>query len=338
MPQDQGATPHGWLEASPLRAASDIVLAIIVLSAAAALLGVRDAPPSGPGELGPGFFPTVVGALLGLVGVVLLVRGIFLHAAQPLRWSPKAVAITAGVIAAAYLASSTWGLNVALLFGPAEFATLMILILTVAIALARISRVRAAGMALLGLLLATVGTEVSTGTERFTMGLDQLADGIMLPVVSLGLLVVADALICLVSPSLWLATYARRIAGWIGPRVPAVAGLGARLLAALAIAAACYFAFELNHTPWDVGVLIAFGCFGVAAKILGWNRPALILAAHYGPLLEENLRRASMISRGDPAVFLSRPISAIFALLVLGILATLAALSLRRLIRLRAAR
>jgi putative tricarboxylic transport membrane protein len=38
----------------------------------------------------------------------------------------------------------------------------------------------------------------------------------------------------------------------------------------------------------------------------------LILAVVLGPLMEENLRRALLISHGDPSVFVSRPISAGF--------------------------
>jgi TctA family transporter len=38
----------------------------------------------------------------------------------------------------------------------------------------------------------------------------------------------------------------------------------------------------------------------------------LILAFVLGPLMEENLRRALLISRGDPSVFITRPISAAF--------------------------
>jgi TctA family transporter len=38
----------------------------------------------------------------------------------------------------------------------------------------------------------------------------------------------------------------------------------------------------------------------------------LILALVLGPLMEENLRRALLISRGDPTVFVTRPISAAF--------------------------
>jgi TctA family transporter len=331
MPQDQYATRHAWLDATAARTASDIVLGIVLVGAAAvAFLGVGDAPLGRLGQVGPGFFPAVIGGLLALVGLVLLVRGALVGTAPPQRWSLSALAIIVAVLAAAYFATWTWGLGLALLFGPAEFASFMVFILAVAAALARVSRLRAVGMVLLGLLLAMVGTDVETGTARFTMELEQLADGIMLPIVSLGLIIVADALICLASPSLWLATYARRIVGWTGPPIPIVAAIAMRLVALLAVAAACYYAFELNRTMWDVGLLFGLGLFGTACKILGWNRPGLILAFAYGVMLEENIRRGLLLSQGDPTIFLRSPISGTLLLVAIALLAVVAMLSLRR--------
>lgn len=123
----------------------------------------------------------------------------------------------------------------ALLFaglGPPELVTLIVLTLAAAIALAHLSRVRAAGMILLGLLLSTVGTDLATGTLRLTMGLDQLQDGVPFRPVALGLIVVADSAICLVSPTLLLRTYARQVAGWTGLRPSSDTAFGTQPLAA----------------------------------------------------------------------------------------------------------
>ena len=51
---------------------------------------------------------------------------------------------------------------------------------------------------------------------------------------------------------------------------------------------------------------------------MGCEPAPLLLGFVLGPLLEENLRRAMIISRGDPSVFLTRPISA--SLLILAAL------------------
>ena len=50
---------------------------------------------------------------------------------------------------------------------------------------------------------------------------------------------------------------------------------------------------------------------------LGCEPAPLVLALVLGPLMEENLRRALLISRGDPSVFVTRPIS--LALLVMAL-------------------
>ena len=72
----------------------------------------------------------------------------------------------------------------ALTFGPVEYFALMTLGLIASITLANGSLVNALAMILLGLLLGTVGTDIYTGSARFTLGLDSLADGI--PIVAFG--------------------------------------------------------------------------------------------------------------------------------------------------------
>ena len=56
---------------------------------------------------------------------------------------------------------------------------------------------------------------------------------------------------------------------------------------------------------------------------LGCEPAPLLLGFVLGPLLEEHLRRAMIISRGDPMIFLERPISA--TLLALAALAVVVA-------------
>jgi putative tricarboxylic transport membrane protein len=55
----------------------------------------------------------------------------------------------------------------------------------------------------------------------------------------------------------------------------------------------------------------------------------MLLGFVLGPLMEENLRRAMLIARGDVSVFFTRPISA-GLLLVAGVLLVLAALPMVR--------
>jgi TctA family transporter len=91
----------------------------------------------------------------------------------------------AGTVATVLIAIFSIPLSMlALTFGPVEYFALMTLGLIASITLANGSVVNALAMILLGLLLGTVGTDIYTGSARFTLGLDGLADGI--PIVAFG--------------------------------------------------------------------------------------------------------------------------------------------------------
>jgi len=53
-----------------------------------------------------------------------------------------------------------------------------------------------------------------------------------------------------------------------------------------------------------------FGVFGYVCLKMEAEPAPLMLGFILGPLMEENLRRAMLLSRGDPSVFFQRPISA----------------------------
>jgi putative tricarboxylic transport membrane protein len=84
--------------------------------------------------------------------------------------------------------------GLALLFGPAEYFSLMIMGLVFAVVLAHGSILKAVAMILLGVLLSTVGTDLETGEERMTLGLSFLADGIDFAVLAMGVFGVAEIL------------------------------------------------------------------------------------------------------------------------------------------------
>jgi putative tricarboxylic transport membrane protein len=84
--------------------------------------------------------------------------------------------------------------KLALIFGPAEYFSLMVLGLVFAVVLARGSIVKAISMILLGLLLSTVGTDLETGEERLTLGLTGIADGIDFAILAMGLFGFAEIL------------------------------------------------------------------------------------------------------------------------------------------------
>ena len=70
--------------------------------------------------------------------------------------------------------------------------------------------------------------------------------------------------------------------------------------------------YSINQNPLDVYMTILFGLMGFVFLKLKAEPAPLILAFVLGPLMEENLRRALLISRGDATVFFTRPISAGF--------------------------
>ena len=74
----------------------------------------------------------------------------------------------------------------ALEFGPAEYFSLMVLGLVASVALASGSLLKAFTMIVLGLLLGLVGTDVETGTPRFTFDLPELADGLNFVALAMG--------------------------------------------------------------------------------------------------------------------------------------------------------
>ncbi|KTQ95414.1 hypothetical protein NS365_18835 [Aureimonas ureilytica] len=82
--------------------------------------------------------------------------------------------------------------------------------------------------------------------------------------------------------------------------------------------------YSINNNPFDVYAIGVFGLLGYVLIRLGCEPAPLLLGFVLGPLLEEHLRRAMIISRGNAMVFLERPISA--TLLALGLAAVIVAL------------
>jgi TctA family transporter len=96
-----------------------------------------------------------------------------------------------------------------------------------------------------------------------------------------------------------------------------------RVLFPAIVAFACIGCYVINLNTFDVFAIAFFGLLGYVLIKLGCEPAPLLLGFVLGPLLEEHLRRAMIISRGDPTIFLTRPISA--TLLALAVLALLVA-------------
>ncbi len=103
------------------------------------------------------------------------------------------VAGTVGVILLTFLAPvvAEWALG----FGPPEYFALMALGLSLVVFLAGRSVVKGVIATVLGLLLATVGTDIISGESRFTFGSALLLDGLDFVVLSVGLFAVAEVFV-----------------------------------------------------------------------------------------------------------------------------------------------
>lgn len=90
--------------------------------------------------------------------------------------------------------------------------------------------------------------------------------------------------------------------------------------------------YSVNNAPMDVVLAGVFGLVGYWLVKHDFEPAPLLLGMVLGPLMEENLRRALLISRGDWSVFVTRPLSAVLmalAVVLLG-LALLPVLSRKR--------
>ena len=83
---------------------------------------------------------------------------------------------------------------VAYKFGPTEISAIMLLGLLAGATMSRGSPLKGVAMTVLGLFIGTIGTDVTSGLQRFTFGFTELSDGIDLAALSLGLFGVADFL------------------------------------------------------------------------------------------------------------------------------------------------
>jgi TctA family transporter len=81
-------------------------------------------------------------------------------------------------------------------------------------------------------------------------------------------------------------------------------------------------AFSLSNSVFDLWLLGAFGVAGYIFAKLDCDPAPLVMGLILGPMMEENFRRAMFLARGNPGIFVDRPISA--GLLVLAVLAIVA--------------
>jgi putative tricarboxylic transport membrane protein len=355
--------------------------------------------------------------------------------------------------------------SIALLFGPAEYFSLMVLGLIFAVVLAKGSVIKAVGMILAGLLMSMMGSDLETGAGRMTFNVPELADGIGFVVVAMGVFGFAEIVRNLETtvesreilntkikglmptmadmktsfPAILRGTAIGSIIGilpgagaviasfaaytvekrvskyperfghgaiegvagpesannaaaqtsfiplltlgippnavmalmvgamtihgivpgpqvmtkqpdlfwgmiasmWVGNLMLIIINLPLvgvwvallrvpyRLLYPSIVVFCCIGIYSINNAPFDVVLAAIFGVIGYFLIKHDFEPAPMLLGFVLGPLMEENLRRAMLIARGDPSVFFTRPISASL-LAVAGLLLVLAMLPMLR--------
>jgi TctA family transporter len=68
--------------------------------------------------------------------------------------------------------------------------------------------------------------------------------------------------------------------------------------------------YSLNNSTFDVYLMAVFGLLGYVLAKLDCEPAPMLLGFILGPMMEEYLRRAMILSRGDPTTFITRPLSA----------------------------
>jgi TctA family transporter len=88
--------------------------------------------------------------------------------------------------------------------------------------------------------------------------------------------------------------------------------------------------FTINNSEFGVYVMVLFGFLGYVLRKLGGEPAPLLLGMVLGPMMEEYLRRSMLISRGDPTIFVDRPISAVLLAVAVVCVAVIAFPNIRR--------
>jgi putative tricarboxylic transport membrane protein len=88
--------------------------------------------------------------------------------------------------------------------------------------------------------------------------------------------------------------------------------------------------YSVNNTAFDIYLAALFGVLGFVWMKLGFPPAPLLLGFVLGPMLEEHLRRAMLMSRGDPTVFVTHPISLGFLIVTVLIVVLMALPAMRK--------
>jgi TctA family transporter len=88
--------------------------------------------------------------------------------------------------------------------------------------------------------------------------------------------------------------------------------------------------YSVNNSSFEIYLTALFGVLGFVWSKLGFPPAPLLLGFVLGPMMEENLRRAMLMAKGDPSVFVTRPISLSFIIITVGILVVMVAPAVKK--------
>ncbi|SAI69470.1 membrane protein [Bordetella ansorpii] len=97
----------------------------------------------------------------------------------------------------------------------------------------------------------------------------------------------------------------------------------------------CVGVYSTNNALFDVGMVLVIGVLGYLFLKLRFSPAPLLLGFVLGPMVEENFRRALLLSRGDLGIFVDRPISAGFIYAIFALAAWLVYSTMRNRRKLR---
>jgi TctA family transporter len=194
--------------------------------------------------------------------------------------------------------------SIAFKLGPAEYLALIACVFLVIGLFTSRMVIHALGAIAVGALLAMIGVDVNSGMARFTGGDEILADGI-----SAWLVLIAFVLLPRV-----LVTHAPRtaLAIYLQSRLtePQFSFVNALWRGAMMVMIALLLPMDeiLDSPQIMLGILLILSIIGVWFYRVEIPSVVLYFGFAYGAMIEENMRRALLLSRGDVLVNLQRPI------------------------------
>src|SRR4051812_4737094 len=198
--------------------------------------------------------------------------------------------------------------SLALLFGPAEYFSLMVLGLIFAVVLAKGSVLKALAMILAGLLLSMVGSDLETGAGRMTFDFAELADGIGFPNIALGVFGFAEIIRNLELPAESREIVQAKVTGLMPTRKDLIDSSGA-------IARGTILGSILGILPGGGAVIAAFAAYTFEKKIS--KTPEMFgRGAIQGVAAPESANNAAAQTSFIPLLTLGIPPNAVMALMV----------------------